>query len=86
MKFLDETIKLNEYIEVGDLIIGNEGKFLVIFDEVNESFPYRILNIESCKAINGYKTLAYMRDIYSNKNIKLIKKENLLMREDSSSV
>ena len=76
-----------ENIQLGDVLISDNGKYLVV--EINENFtnfPISLIDLKTMKKTNGYKDLRCLNSSHHIANgeqiIKVIKSENLVITEE----
>ena len=76
-----------ENIELGDVLISDKGKYLVAdVGGTYTDFPISIIDLETMKAVNGYRELDILNNerciVYGEPIIRVIKSKNLVIKEE----
>lgn len=73
-----------ENIELGDVLISDKGKYLVVKN--TNTFPIELINLESMEQRNAFKDLQALNSSYYIVDvepiIKVIKSKNLVIKEE----
>jgi len=73
-----------ENIELGDVLISDKGKYLVVKN--TDTFPIELINLESMEQRNAFKDLQALNSSYYIVDvepiIKVIKSKNLVITEE----
>lgn len=83
MKINLNVKKPERSIAVGDVVICECGKYLLIEASNTSSYPYVFVNLSNFRKVNGYDDLRDIRDsVYSGsgKILEVIKSEDLEIR------
>lgn len=85
MKIILDSKKEN--IELGDVLISDKGKYLVVgIDSEYNDYPIQILDLETMKAVNGYRELDILNNVRCIVDrepiIRVIKSKNLVIKEE----
>ena len=71
-----EIRTINNSIEVGDVVnykVRGSRICLVVYDDMKDSFPYRLICLDSGKVLNGYSSLEAINE---SESVRLLAKSH----------
>lgn len=70
-----------QLIELGDALVLKDGTNLLVIMTNNYDYPWALINIETMDTYGAYQNISYLGNAYANDVVRIIKHENLEIRE-----